>query len=404
MISGSAEPHVCEHEPGTAQMKLALALSGGGSRAMAFHLGCLRALHKAGLLDQVSVISAVSGGSVLAAMYCAHQGSFADFERSVRGTLARGFVGAGMRTALTTTEGLKVIAAGVPFTLDRVLAWLVRCGIKLCRLPIPPRWTWFRESPLRRWASRTTILRHVFDELFDGLKLSELPSGRPKLIIVACELRAKAAFYFTADRLHCWRYGSADAKRVALAQAVAASASYPLLLPALDESMLFTKNGKQDLRRVTLTDGGVYDNLGLSPFWPDRDPTISLGAPKYDGLIVCRADYGLEVSDPASFLVPRMFAVFNSISARAQNAAINRVFELKQAGRIDRLLLPYLGQDDGRLAFPPQDLVGRETVVGYLTNFSAMPAEWIDRLSTRGEQLTQALLMEHWPDVSRTCS
>ena len=40
--------------------RIGLALSGGGSRAIAFHLGCLRALHDYGLLDDVDVISAVS--------------------------------------------------------------------------------------------------------------------------------------------------------------------------------------------------------------------------------------------------------------------------------------------------------------------------------------------------------
>jgi len=39
---------------------IALALSGGGSRAIAFHLGCLRALNERGVLQKVSVISAVS--------------------------------------------------------------------------------------------------------------------------------------------------------------------------------------------------------------------------------------------------------------------------------------------------------------------------------------------------------
>ena len=33
--------------------RIALALSGGGSRAMAFHLGCLRALKAAGILDKL---------------------------------------------------------------------------------------------------------------------------------------------------------------------------------------------------------------------------------------------------------------------------------------------------------------------------------------------------------------
>ena len=48
---------------------IGLSLSGGGSRAIAFHLGCLRALHDRGILDQVRVISTVSGGSIIGAMY-----------------------------------------------------------------------------------------------------------------------------------------------------------------------------------------------------------------------------------------------------------------------------------------------------------------------------------------------
>ena len=58
---------------------IALALSGGGSRAMAFHLGCLRALHDLGLLQRVSTITAVSGGSVLAGLYCSYPGDFEEF-------------------------------------------------------------------------------------------------------------------------------------------------------------------------------------------------------------------------------------------------------------------------------------------------------------------------------------
>lgn len=49
--------------------RIGLALSGGDSRAIAFHLGCLRALDDRGNLSQTRVISSVSGGSVIAAMY-----------------------------------------------------------------------------------------------------------------------------------------------------------------------------------------------------------------------------------------------------------------------------------------------------------------------------------------------
>ena len=53
--------------------RIGLALSGGGDRAAAYHLGTLRALHKMNLLDKVDVISSVSGGSIIAAYYLLHK-------------------------------------------------------------------------------------------------------------------------------------------------------------------------------------------------------------------------------------------------------------------------------------------------------------------------------------------
>ena len=41
--------------------KIGLALSGGGYRAAAYHIGTLRALQKLKILDKVDVISSVSG-------------------------------------------------------------------------------------------------------------------------------------------------------------------------------------------------------------------------------------------------------------------------------------------------------------------------------------------------------
>src|SRR5260370_23092103 len=62
------------HNPmnGAPERTIGLALSGGGSRAIAFHLGCLRALSRLGLLDRVAILSTVSGGSVIGAYFHAH--------------------------------------------------------------------------------------------------------------------------------------------------------------------------------------------------------------------------------------------------------------------------------------------------------------------------------------------
>src|SRR2546429_1306630 len=47
--------------------KLGLALSGGGFRASLYHLGLIRFLRDAGILSQVTHITSVSGGSIMAA-------------------------------------------------------------------------------------------------------------------------------------------------------------------------------------------------------------------------------------------------------------------------------------------------------------------------------------------------
>ncbi|WP_237673406.1 patatin-like phospholipase family protein [Vreelandella profundi] len=378
---------------------IALALSGGGSRAIAFHLGCLRALKELQILDRVSTITAVSGGSVLAGMYCSHPGDFETFEREVRRVLAKGFVKPALYTALTTTEGLKAIGYATTLFAERAVSFFVRRALKLCFITIPKS-QWPNVSPILRKASRTTILRNTFSKTFDGCMMKNLRKDRPRLIVIACELRAKAAFYFTAECLHCWRYGSASSEGVELAEAVVASAAYPAALPAIDQCMTFNKNGEQKSHRITLTDGGVYDNLGLAPLWPDRDPSISMEVEPHDRIIACRAGYALEVAEPASIWPSRMEAAFESVFARSQNFATKRLFDLAESGKLKGILLPYLGQQDDKLQFATPDLVPGEMTAGYPTNFSAMDQEWIEKLVTRGEQLVYALVKENWPEMS----
>jgi predicted acylesterase/phospholipase RssA len=55
--------------PDTPFQNMALALSGGGFRAGAFHLGVLSVLHRLRLLDRVTVLSTVSGGTFTGAGY-----------------------------------------------------------------------------------------------------------------------------------------------------------------------------------------------------------------------------------------------------------------------------------------------------------------------------------------------
>jgi NTE family protein len=384
-------------ESSPSEPKIALALSGGGARAMAFHLGCLRALHDLGILDRVRVLSTVSGGSVIGALYAASDDPFPAFEKRMRVVLARGLARPAVRTALLTTEGLKAFLCfalvGTANLLFAVLTWV----LWLAAFFLPAGWPEVRQAenwhlPFRRFASRTTILRRTMDdELFKGKRLSELQGRRPLLIVNAAELRTGSAFYFTPNESGSWRLGRLAQPDVTLAHAVTASAAYPMFLPALDEDLPFDmRDGARRVERVTLTDGGVYDNLGLAPLWPDRDPSLSFNVESIDTIICCRAGYGLRHDPPSSFLVARLKSAIACIHDRAQNASVKRLFELREAGKLRAVVLPYLGQDDRRLKFRPPDLVTREEAYGYPTDFSAMSEVWIRRLAQRGEQLTRS--------------
>ncbi|WP_065331636.1 patatin-like phospholipase family protein [Tritonibacter mobilis] len=386
--------------------RIGLALSGGGSRAMAFHLGCLRAMDKLGLLKDVEVLSTVSGGSVIGALYAANRDPFPVFEERVRAHLARGFVRPAIRKALTTTEGLRVLYCLLLLVPTNLFVSVVAlAGGLLARiLPESHRRHWRPEKlhpPFRRFASRTTILRRVFDEeVFNGLRLQDLPGDAPLLVVNAADLRTGSAFYFSQKSSGSWRLGELADKEVSLAQAVTASAAFPALLPALDEVLPFNKkDGTRREERVSLTDGGVYDNLGLAPLWPDRDPQISLNVTDVDTIICCRAGYGPRFDPPTQFLPARMKSVFYCVHERAQNAATKRLFDLLSGKKLKSVLMPYLGQNDSRLMFPTEDLISREETFNYPTNFSAMSEEWVERISRRGEQLTLALVKEHRSDL-----
>ena len=66
---------------------------------------------------------------------------------------------------------------------------------------------------------------------------------------------------------------------VTVAEAVAASAAYPVFLPAVDRTFLFKNRiGGSEKQRVLLTDGGVYDNLGVTCMLPGKSSDISYNA------------------------------------------------------------------------------------------------------------------------------
>ncbi|MDD2468794.1 MAG: patatin-like phospholipase family protein, partial [Desulfobulbus sp.] len=115
----------------TEKFKIGLALSGGGSRAIAFHLGCLRALHDRGVLSKISVLSAVSGGSVIASLYAYNDDSFPEFEARVLKLLRRGLIWGIARQTFFSLETPKILIAIVSSGVMAALGAILRLAVVL---------------------------------------------------------------------------------------------------------------------------------------------------------------------------------------------------------------------------------------------------------------------------------
>jgi NTE family protein len=219
----------------------ALCLSGGGFRATLFHLGALRRLNETGVLAKLDTISSVSGGSIMAAL-------------------------------LATRAPWPVAAPLPPDVWERDVAVPTRAFARR-NLRTPA----IVSRLLRLWNSSAAVraLMAGYAERLSPAKLSALPE-RPRFVFCATDLCYGVNFVFERGRAGDYRLGyrSPPPDDWTIARAVAASSCFPPVfnpLP-LDVPVDTFKRGRQRLPAadVRLSDGGLYDNLGLEPVWKDH--------------------------------------------------------------------------------------------------------------------------------------
>jgi NTE family protein len=148
-------------------------------------------------------------------------------------------------------------------------------------------------DPVRNMAGQTidvpSILKGLFtagsisdkvtaayrSHLFGASTLQDLPA-RPRFIINATSVQSKALWRFSREYMGDYRVGTIAYPRIELAVAVTASSAFPPFLSPVELKMADADYGTGtglDLQRapfttaVYLTDGGVYDNLGLETAW-----------------------------------------------------------------------------------------------------------------------------------------
>lgn len=218
---------------------IGLSLSGGGFRAALFHLGALRCLNDQGVLGRLTTISSVSGGSIIAAHIAkmvrpwpAPGATFPNWEQQVSQPF-RTFVSKNIRTG-------PILARYRP-------SWSPRLG----------------GAQGRALANKYAALSRD--------KLIDLPM-RPEFVFCATDMVFGVNWTYRRNEVGDYMAGYAPPGETTVAEAVAASSSFPPVFQPI------AIGGKYDLRggraggpdrqlkhHVSLTDGGVYDNYGMEP-------------------------------------------------------------------------------------------------------------------------------------------
>lgn len=387
--------------PEKQKRKIGLSLSGGGSRAVAFHLGVLRALEDLDMLDEVDVISSVSGGSIIAGIFGYSQEQFFEIDQRVVDFLRRGLISPILYKSMNPKRLMlllwSAVAVSLPTLLIKCLSKAIGGTIALVpsKRTVSNNITYFSRS-LRRRYSRTHVMADALADVV-GNQMCDSPTRQEKSIVFnACELRTGTAFRMNNERFGSWRYGWAHARKLRVADAVTASAAYPPLLPPFDWALNLEKDGKTRSQRVIVADGGVFDNSGVSVMEPGRDSCLSAISYNPNIIIASDAGFGQFVGEsvPTSWS-DRMIRTFAAVMRKVQDATKKRLHDYAASGRIDGFVYINLGQIDDEVHVKSCNWVDRSSAIRYPTNFSRMSDNDIRMLSGRGEAVARALVTRY---------
>jgi NTE family protein len=342
---------------------IGLALSGGGYRAMVFHVGALIRLNEVGLLRKIKRVSSVSGGSITAGV---------------------------LGTSWRDLEFMADVASNFEIVVERVREMAevtVDAGAIIGGILLP--------------GSISDRVSQAYDRtLFKGAKLEALPDdsqpGNPRFVINATNIQTAALWRFSRNYMGDYRVGLVERPDVSLAAAVAASSAFPpLLSPSeLDIEQPVVNTPGADLhkepytKRAVLSDGGVYDNLGLE--------TITK---RYATLLV--SDAGQKIAPEEN---PHRDWARHSL--RVMDTVDNQVRSLRKRHLIDS----YVRKDhtgtywgirtsfaDYKLTDDPLGCAKRNPIplAEVPTRLEAMPSNLQDRLMNWGYAVCDAALRAH---------
>jgi NTE family protein len=358
----STEPHASEDFDAGSEEGAALSLSGGGYRAMVFHVGALWRLNEVGLLAKLRRVSSVSGGSISAGVLALTWKDL-DFD----GGVARRFdvFVAKVRKMSETSVDVGAVIGGILFP----------------------------------GAISDRVAEAYDDVLFEGATLQDLPDDAdgkaPRFVINATNVQTAALWRFSRSYMGDYRVGLARNPDVPLCKVVTASSAFPPILSpmSLDIKQAFEATEGADLSRApftktaVLSDGGVYDNLGLE--------TVK----RFSTLFV--SDAGQKIApeeNPHSDWARHSVRIFDTVDNQVRSLRKRHLIESYQRGDHTGTYWGIrTGFKDYGLADDPLGCLRRDPnpLAEIPTRLQKMPTEQHDKLVNWGYAVCDAALRAH---------
>ena len=285
-------------------MKIGLALSGGGFRATLYHLGLIRFLHDAGILPNVTHITSVSGGSIIAAHlnlnWGRYNGSDGEFDAAAAELLS--FIRLDVRNRILRR-----------YPLGFAVRWLRRlAGLS------------------NRKLTRAGLLEAHYEKyLYGDTSLFQLPEY-PRLHILATNISEGRLCSFNREGLWMISRESGPKFRIdhfpislgTVPMAVAASSAFPGFFPPMELAGADVGAKSGEFGRQAYTDGGVFDNLGVRAF-RFLAQSSATGQSSWDGVLVSDVGKQFQVRG-----VSRAGGLIRT-AMRASDILMDRVWQLE---------------------------------------------------------------------------
>lgn len=290
-------------DPSSREKGIGLALSGGGFRAVLFHVGVLWRLNELGILGRLDRVSSISGGSITLGVVATRWSRLA-FDGDARAQQFDTEVVAPLREFCSRNIDVSSVISGAL-------------------------------NPFR--SAGEVVAQEYRKHLGLGVSLQTLPDT-PRFVFNATNYATGVSFRFSKPFAGDYRIGLIPHPRFDVATAVCCSSAFPPVLGPIELEVKpedFTRVEGADLydevdfrRRLPLGDGGVYDNLGLETVWG-----------RYDNILVSDAGKPFEIDAGIGTQAPRQLL-------RAMDIGLNQALALRK-----RMLIAAYERGDARGAF-----------------------------------------------------